>query len=154
MLTPLSSPSQLSPARDPAPPRRQPARIRPDHEADIGTIEPIGQGCETRCMDSLPQPAPEEFRLSALLHALADPVRRALVRNLATQGELSCTQSLGLLRLPKSTLANHYRVMRDAGLVTGRPCGKQVINRLRREELDARFPGLLDAVLRVEEDAA
>lgn len=103
-------------------------------------------------MDRFLHPTPEQFRLSALLRALADPVRRGLVRNLATHGELSCTESCGVMRLPKSTLANHYRIMREAGLVFARPAGKQVINRLRREEVEGRFPGLLEVVLRAPEE--
>ncbi|WP_376098547.1 ArsR/SmtB family transcription factor [Roseomonas sp. CCTCC AB2023176] len=87
--------------------------------------------------------------LAAVLHALSDPDRLALVRNLDSAAEgLSCTDSCGAVRLPKSTLANHYRVLREAGLVRSRPDGKQVINTLRRTEIEARFPGLLEAVLR------
>lgn len=89
--------------------------------------------------------------LSAVLHALADPVRLALVRNLAREGEMNCARSCGAMRLPKSTLANHYGVLREAGLVRGRPEGKQVISTLRREEVEARFPGLLGSVLRAAE---
>ena len=90
-----------------------------------------------------------DIPLAAVLHALSDADRLALIRNLdAALDGLSCTESCGVMRLPKSTLANHYRVLRDAGLVHSRPDGKQVINTLRRAEVEARFPGLLGAVLR------
>ena len=100
-------------------------------------------------MRPLAHPDVAAVPLAALLHALSDPDRLALVRNLDGAAEgLCCTGSCGVMRLPKSTLANHYRVLRDAGLVRSRPDGKQVINTLRRAEIEARFPGLLDAVLR------
>jgi DNA-binding transcriptional ArsR family regulator len=105
-------------------------------------------------MRPLLHPELSAIPLAAVLHALADPVRLALVRNLDREGEMNCTASSGALRLPKSTLSNHYRVLREAGLVRTRLEGKQAVNRLRREELEARFPGLLDAVLRAAEDGA
>jgi DNA-binding transcriptional ArsR family regulator len=88
-----------------------------------------------------------DVELTAVLHALGDPVRMEIVRNLARRGALNCAESSCTFRLPKSTLSHHYRVLREAGLVHGRKEGTQVVNTLRREEVDARFPGLLDAVL-------
>ena len=100
-------------------------------------------------MRALFHPDLEGVPLATVLHAMSDPDRLALLRNLDGAAEgLSCTESCGVMRLPKSTLANHYRVLREAGLVRSRPDGKQVINTLRRPEVEARFPGLLDAVLR------
>ena len=48
---------------------------------------------------------------------------------------------------PKSSVCHHFRVLRDAGLVCTRSAGTTHINSLRREEMDARFPGLLEAIL-------
>jgi DNA-binding transcriptional ArsR family regulator len=88
-----------------------------------------------------------DIPLPAVLNALADPVRLRILRNLAaTEGALSC-QACGGPALPKSSLAHHVRVLREAGLIRSRGQGKEVVNTLRREELAARFPGLLDAVL-------
>ena len=81
-----------------------------------------------------------------MLHALSDPLRLALVQSLATKGEQAC----GTLNLAvaKSTASHHFRVLREAGVIQMRPDKTQFINSLRREDLDKRFPGLLDAILR------
>ena len=90
-------------------------------------------------------PARSELELPAVLHALSDPARLAIVRRLAAGHERSCG---GFdLDLSKATLSHHYRVLREAGLVRARPDGRMRLLSLRREDLEARFPGLLDAVL-------
>ena len=92
-------------------------------------------------------PATTEFLdLATVLHALSDPVRLLIVSQLASGGELTC----GSLNLPvaKSTCSHHFRVLREAGVVAQRVEGKCRFNRLRADELDMRFPGLLDSVLR------
>jgi DNA-binding transcriptional ArsR family regulator len=90
-------------------------------------------------------PPREDIRIEAVLHALADPVRLRIVWAIADAGEMAC----GVLKLPvsKSTLTHHYRVLREAGVVHQRPVGTAKINTLRRDDLDALFPGLLDGVL-------
>lgn len=90
-------------------------------------------------------PAREELTLPAVLHALSDPVRLNFVRTLAAQGELPCCAVQ--VSVAKSTLSHHLGVLRRAGIVQTRPHGTQGLTSLRREDLDARFPGLLDAVL-------
>ncbi|MFJ5231368.1 ArsR/SmtB family transcription factor [Kitasatospora sp. NPDC088391] len=87
----------------------------------------------------------EDMELAAVLHALGDPVRLSLVRRMAALGESACSPDG--LAVPRSTLSNHWRVLREAGLTTTRQEGKNRIMALRRDELDARFPGLLAAVL-------
>ncbi|MFD7451359.1 ArsR/SmtB family transcription factor [Kitasatospora sp. NPDC059827] len=96
-------------------------------------------------MRTLPQPHPEDFDLATVLHALGDPVRLELVRRLAEEGETTCSPEG--LTVPKSTLSNHWRILREAGLVTVRTSGKARLVTLRRDALDARLPGLLGAVL-------
>ncbi|MER5268441.1 metalloregulator ArsR/SmtB family transcription factor [Actinosynnema sp. NPDC002837] len=94
----------------------------------------------------LPHPERDEIRIASVLHALADPVRLRIVRALATHEEgLSC----GVLPLgvTASTLTHHVRTLREAGVVRVRPQGTSRISSLRREDLDALFPGLLDGVL-------
>ena len=91
-------------------------------------------------------PAREEIRLEAVLHALSDPIRLEIVRCIAaSRGERACV-TFGL-PIPKSTLAHHFKVLRSAGVLATRAEGTQSLNSLRRDDLDARFPGLLDAVL-------
>ncbi|WP_425471261.1 ArsR/SmtB family transcription factor [Saccharothrix texasensis] len=95
---------------------------------------------------SLAHPERDEIRIASVLHALADPVRLQIVRALAAHaGGLSC----GVLPLgvTASTLTHHVRTLREAGVVHVRPQGTSRISSLRREDLDALFPGLLDGVL-------
>lgn len=94
----------------------------------------------------LEMPAAEKIELPALLHALSDPVRLQIVRELAAHGEQAC----GLMPLPvaPATRSHHFRTLREAGLTVTRSVGTQRLVTLRREDVDRRFPGLLDAVLR------
>ncbi|MCF3147615.1 ArsR/SmtB family transcription factor [Streptomyces platensis] len=91
---------------------------------------------------------PDEVRIETALAALADPVRLQLVRELA--GSAAWTHSCGSFRVPvgKAALSHHFAVLRAAGLVEQRDQGPKRLNRLRREEFDTRFPGLLHLVLR------
>lgn len=96
-------------------------------------------------------PAAASLDLPRVLQALADPVRLAIVRRLAAEGELPCG-ALGEAR-PKSSMSHHFRILREAGVIRTRSTGPLHLNTLRRDDLDARFPGLLAAVL-VASDAA
>ena len=91
-------------------------------------------------------PRLEDVTLSTALHALSDPVRLGIVRRLAGECELSCANS-ACPAVPKSTLSNHFKVLRSAGLIRTRASGREFLSVLRREEFDARFPGLLDTIL-------
>jgi predicted transcriptional regulator len=88
------------------------------------------------------------LKLETVLYALSDPVRLHIVRNLALRGELACYAAVSGLDIAKSTQSHHYRILREAGLIAQRKAGVCFISTLRKPELDARFPGLLDAVLR------
>ena len=81
-----------------------------------------------------------------MLHALSDPARLEIVHRLAAGSEeWSCGRfELGL---SKATLSHHFRVLREAGVVRTRPDGRKRLLSLREEDLNARFPGLLAAVL-------
>jgi DNA-binding transcriptional ArsR family regulator len=87
--------------------------------------------------------------LPAVLHALSDPVRLQIITRLSDGSEHSC----GSLDLPvtKSTCTHHFRVLREAGVIHQRQEGTSRLNSLRNEDLEARFPGLLDTVLRAAE---
>jgi DNA-binding transcriptional ArsR family regulator len=87
-----------------------------------------------------------------VLQALADPVRLEIVRQLAAcpaDGELRC----GEISIPvtKSTASHHFKALFDAGIVAEREEGRRKYLQLRRDELEAQFPGLLDSVLRATE---
>lgn len=94
---------------------------------------------------ALPEPSVDEFDLTTVLAALADEVRLAIVRALASGGEQACgTFELGV---SKATRSHHLRVLRESGLTHTRIDGTRRLVTLRRSDLDERFPGLLDAVL-------
>ena len=90
-------------------------------------------------------PAPDDFVLERVLHALSDPVRLEIVQRLAQMAEASCGELDG--GRPKSSMSHHFRVLRDAGLVCTYGVGTTHMNSLRRQEMASRFPGLLDAIL-------
>jgi DNA-binding transcriptional ArsR family regulator len=100
-------------------------------------------------MRNLHHPEVKKISLSAVMHALSDPVRLQIVRTLGKHGERHCG-GCGL-ELPKATQSHHFKVLREAGIVSVRAEGTQRCLSLRREELDKRFPGLLDAVLKAKE---
>lgn len=95
---------------------------------------------------------PREVPLQGALAALADPVRLILVRELAASRDWE--RSCGSFDVPvrKAALSHHFAVLREAGLIEQRDSGARRVNRLRRAEFDARFPGLLDLVLNEESD--
>lgn len=95
---------------------------------------------------SLHHPPREDLELTAVLHALSDPQRLLVVRALAESPVPRRCGSFGL-SITKSTATHHFRVLREAGVIEQFEEGTARLNVLRREDLDARFPGLLDAVL-------
>ncbi|MGM1062994.1 ArsR/SmtB family transcription factor [Saccharothrix sp. Mg75] len=92
------------------------------------------------------EPEPTDIELSAVLHALSDPTRLAVVRQIEADGERLCGALM--VEVAKSTLSQHLRVLREAGITRTRACGNQRWVSLRRDDLDQLFPGLLDVVLR------
>ena len=90
--------------------------------------------------------------LAAVMAALSDPVRVAIVRDLSARGESACgTFDVGV---SKATRSHHFKVLREAGLTATRAEGTHRFVSLRRDEVDARFPGLLGAVLSAAEREA
>jgi DNA-binding transcriptional ArsR family regulator len=96
--------------------------------------------------EEIAHPQAAEIELGAVLHALSDPVRLRIVAALAgAEGEPTC----GSFDVPvtKSTCTHHFKVLREAGVIHQRQVGTARLNTLRRDDLDARFPGLLDTIL-------
>jgi DNA-binding transcriptional ArsR family regulator len=91
-------------------------------------------------------PATEDLELPTVLHALSDPQRLRIVRKLSADPEPRPCGSFEM-DVSKSTCTHHFRVLREAGLIEQEVLGTARLNSLRREDLDERFPGLLDAVL-------
>jgi DNA-binding transcriptional ArsR family regulator len=94
----------------------------------------------------LEMPATGSLELAEVLQALSDPVRLQIVEELAAGGEQAC----GAMALPvsASTRSHHFKILREAGLTLTRTAGTTRLVSLRRADLEQRFPGLLDAVLR------
>src|SRR5262249_10601815 len=98
---------------------------------------------------NLELPRLDEIDGLTVLQALSDPVRLEIVRQLSAcpgSTELKCSKIE--LAVTKSTASHHFKILLAAGLVSGREQGTSKLMRLRRDELDERFPGLLDSVLR------
>ncbi|MDM5154545.1 helix-turn-helix transcriptional regulator [Bacillus sp. DX1.1] len=95
-------------------------------------------------MRTLYHPNREEIQFSSVLYALSDPIRLQIVKMLIVQNEQSC----GALNIPvaKSTLSHHFKVLRESGVMHTRMEGTQRFISIRTEDLNARFPGLLDVV--------
>jgi DNA-binding transcriptional ArsR family regulator len=95
---------------------------------------------------ALPQPERDEIRVETVLQALGEPVRLQIIRALADVPEgIAC----GEIELPvtASTRAHHLRILREAGVLTTHMEGTRRISSLRREDLDALYPGLLAGIL-------
>ncbi|TML85200.1 MAG: helix-turn-helix transcriptional regulator [Actinobacteria bacterium] len=94
-------------------------------------------------------PALDDVDGLTVLQALSDPVRLEIVRQLATcggPGELNC----GKIEVPvtKSTASHHFKTLSAAGIIAEREEGTRKYFSLRRDELERRFPGLIDSVLK------
>jgi DNA-binding transcriptional ArsR family regulator len=85
--------------------------------------------------------------LEEVLAALSDPVRLQIVRTLAAGDEGRACGTFGL-PVTKSTASHHFKVLREAGLIDQELRGRTRHTTLRRDEIERRYPGLLDLVLR------
>jgi len=99
----------------------------------------------SRTSSPLVHPGVAELDLFAVMTALADPVRRGIVVNLAQKPGLSCNAFNA--DSAASSLTRHFRVLREAGLIWQTDVGNRRENVLRKDDLDSRFPGLMDMVI-------
>jgi DNA-binding transcriptional ArsR family regulator len=98
--------------------------------------------------EPLPEPSLDDIRLEAIFGALSQPLRLTIVQKLLLESESydhSCSW-FGFNR-PKSSLTHHFKALREAGLIRQRQYGLERRSRVRAEDLNARFPGLLDLVV-------
>ena len=91
-------------------------------------------------------PAPKDFTVDSVLYALSDPIRRGIVCKLLSSNSANCSQACR--EVAPSTISFHYKVLRESGLIRSEKKGVEVISAVRKEELDKRFPGLLDTILK------
>jgi DNA-binding transcriptional ArsR family regulator len=103
-------------------------------------------------MDDVVEPAAGDIQLPRVLAALADPNRLAAVRFIARNGESWCAQVMeeAVLPMTKSTFSHHLRILREAGVLTKRIQGAKGYTSLRKDDLDSRFPGLIDSIIAAE----
>jgi DNA-binding transcriptional ArsR family regulator len=93
-------------------------------------------------------PACADLSLPNILYALGDPMRLKVVEQLATAHEgVSCQYIVMGEGVAKSTQSHHFKVLREAGILQMVPQGRRLLVSLRKEDLETRFPGLLDSVL-------
>ena len=102
-------------------------------------------------MRPISHPDTNQIPLADVLYALGDPIRLKIVKTIALKGEQAC-RSCGGDEIAKSTLSHHFKILREAGIVHTQKVGTQHLNSLRTDELEARFPGVLAAVLAAADD--
>jgi len=92
----------------------------------------------------------QDIRLEAILYALSDPIRAAIFADIAGADCVkTCTAfaSIGEKTIPKSSLSQHFKVLREAGLIRSERVGVELRNTSRCTEIDQRFPNLIPAIL-------
>ncbi len=101
-------------------------------------------------MRPLFHPSIDDITVEAILHALSDPLRVAIFTQIAgSTCSHNCSNFLNVSEktIPKSTLSQHFKALRDAGLIRGERRGVEMHNTSSCKEVDQRFPGLIAAIL-------
>jgi DNA-binding transcriptional ArsR family regulator len=102
-------------------------------------------------MRPLFHPSIEDVTVEAILHALSDPVRVAIFAQIVGSGcPQNCSDFIEVSErtIPKSTLSQHFKALREAGLIRGERVGVEMRNTSRCAEIDKRFPGLITAIVK------
>ena len=111
--------------------------------------------CHSRALIFFPvrplhHPALEDISVEGILHALSDPVRAAIFMEIASADcarTCSAFNQVGERTVAKSTLSQHFKVLREAGLIRSERKGVEMQNTSRCTEVDTRFPGLIPAIV-------
>jgi len=101
-------------------------------------------------MRVLHHPALEDITVEGIMHALSEPVRVAIfVDIIGATCPMTCSAFLRVRKkdIPKSTLSQHFKVLREAGLIRSERQGVELLNTSRCEEIQTRFPGLIPAIV-------
>ncbi len=105
-------------------------------------------------MRPLFHPSIEDVTVEGILHALSDPVRVAIFAQIVSSG---CPQNcsdftkISARAIPKSTMSQHFKALREAGLIRGERVGVEMRNTSRCAEIEKRFPGLIMAIAKAHE---
>jgi DNA-binding transcriptional ArsR family regulator len=94
---------------------------------------------------TLVHPEADQLQITRVMHALSDPTRLTIIRTLVQNEERPC--GTFPVEVAPSTLTHHFRVLREAGVIRQREDGSRRWTSLRRDELEHRYPGLIDLVL-------
>jgi DNA-binding transcriptional ArsR family regulator len=103
-----------------------------------------------KTMRPLFHPSIEDITVEGILHALSDPVRVAIFTDIASsECSQNCTKFVNVSErpIPKSTLSQHFKALREAGLIRGERRGVEMQNTSRCIEIDQRFPGLIASIV-------
>src|SRR3954451_21314428 len=93
-------------------------------------------------------PSRDEITLAGVLGALSDPMRLGIVKSLLQQNDcMSCKEAAPCPDMAKSTLSNHFRILREAGLIRTSQQGVEHRNVVREADINARFPRLLKTIV-------
>ncbi len=101
-------------------------------------------------MRPLQHPRIDEITVEGILHAFSDPVRIEIFADLASaECAKNCSNYLGIQKrtLPKSTLSQHFRILREAGLIRSERKGVELINLTRCSELKDRFGDMIRGIV-------
>jgi DNA-binding transcriptional ArsR family regulator len=101
-------------------------------------------------MRPLFHPSIEDITVEGILHALSDPVRVKILADIASsECSQNCTNFVNVSErpIPKSTLSQHFKALREAGLIRGERRGVEMQNTSRCAEIDQRFPGLIASIV-------
>src|SRR6478736_8229982 len=101
-------------------------------------------------MRPLYHPHPDELTVQGVLYALSDPVRvRIFMKLLSADCTKNCATFMNVSStpLPKSTLSQHFKILREAGLIRSERRGVELQSRVRCEELAAKFGEMIKAIL-------
>lgn len=94
-------------------------------------------------------PPRKDITLTGVLGALSDPYRLKIVKSMMKKDKvMSCTQAAPCPKMAKSTLSNHFRILREAGLIHTEKQGVEHRNTIREADINALFPGLLESILK------
>jgi DNA-binding transcriptional ArsR family regulator len=103
---------------------------------------------QTARPERIPHPDAAAIDLATVMRTVGDPVRLAIVRELADGREQACSALQASLGIPASTGSYHLRLLREAGVTRTRADGTSRLISLRRDDLETRFPGLVDVLTR------
>jgi len=109
----------------------------------------VNNSCIINSMVQFVHPSLEDITLAGVLGALADPMRLRIVGNMVKKNDcVSCSEATPCPNMAKSTLSHHFRILREAGLIRTTKIGVENRNILRSEDINKRFPGLLNEILK------